>query len=654
VTSKGLDLGGRDVPLLAGEVHYFQHAPGDWPALLDAVAGLGLTCVSTYVPWGVHETAPGRLDLGELRPALDLPRFLALAHERSLLVLARPGPHINAELTWLGLPRRVLEDEDVMARSSRGNPVWLPIAPRPFPVPSYASERFLGEVDAWLAEVGRRLAPFQWPDGPVALVQLDNEAPLVFRDGPFDQDYHPTAVERFRQYTAELGRPVAEPPRKLEAASPRDLVAHLDWIAFRHHVFATALRRFRATLERAGLDRVAFTHNLAQAGAVPPVAPSDFDAADLVGFDFYHRRSQLGLLRDRCLYAVGTTALPFAAELGWGGPWNLPVRSVDDSETQMRATLAYGARGLDIFMAADRDRYYGAPLDRRGRRQLPAAPRAQRLIELFTQLPGSGPSFTDLCRRAPVAVVVPRSYPLLTRATWLLSPACPPAVEALGLSALLGASEERFGFEEPVQIAWTEALARIAGALSRHGVGHVVVDGAVATSRLAELSPRVVVLLSYEFIDRALWRDVLALVRAGADLVLGPRASTLGEDMLPLDDRVEIEPGASLAIGSGRISLARLDTPEGARELAADLATRPGFRGPLWPEDDDLDVALLERDGEARVAGVVDLGGKRRTVALGSDGPVALVDLCTGARVDPRRVEVEAHQVRLLGLEVGS
>ncbi|MCE9577989.1 MAG: beta-galactosidase, partial [Deltaproteobacteria bacterium] len=54
--------GPRALPFYGGAMHYWRHAPGDWPQALRALAGLGLKLVETYVPWGVHELAPGRFD----------------------------------------------------------------------------------------------------------------------------------------------------------------------------------------------------------------------------------------------------------------------------------------------------------------------------------------------------------------------------------------------------------------------------------------------------------------------------------------------------------------------------------------------------------------------------------------------------------------
>src|SRR5690606_144696 len=144
--------------------------------------------------------ARGQLDFGEVRPELDLGAFLDLAHELGLFVFLRPGPHINAELTFFGLPGRIVRDEALSARSARGTPVYLHLPPRMFPVPSFASGRFHEEASRWLTAVGTVAAPRMYPEGPIALVQVDNEPSLYFRNGAYEQDYSTEARVAFHRF----------------------------------------------------------------------------------------------------------------------------------------------------------------------------------------------------------------------------------------------------------------------------------------------------------------------------------------------------------------------------------------------------------------------------------------------------------------------
>ena len=76
----------------------------------------------------------------------------------------------------------------------------LPMLPFAFPVPSYASESFHDETARYFQLLGPALRPLLYPDGPIVLLQIDNEGALYFRDGAYDQDYHPDAVALYRSF----------------------------------------------------------------------------------------------------------------------------------------------------------------------------------------------------------------------------------------------------------------------------------------------------------------------------------------------------------------------------------------------------------------------------------------------------------------------
>src|SRR5258708_1732038 len=276
----GLDLcDGEVLPLWAGAMHYWRHPPRDWRIGLEAMKKMGLRIVDTYVPWGVHETAPGEYDFGERDPRLNVARFLELAHEVGLRCLLRPGPHINAELTFFGLPERIVWDPQCQARTPGGHPVMLPIVPVAFPVPSYASGVFFEETSRWYQAVGERLARLCWPDGPIVLVQVDNEGALYFRDGQYDQDYHPDAVRAFRDFLRAkyrrntkalrnswdeetLGFATVEPPKRFDSRETRELSRHVDWAEFHEQLLSSAMDRMATSLKEAGFSGLPTTHNL--------------------------------------------------------------------------------------------------------------------------------------------------------------------------------------------------------------------------------------------------------------------------------------------------------------------------------------------------------------------------------------------------------
>ena len=195
----GLLLDGEPLRLLTGSVQYWRLDPAAWPRILDRVADLGLLGIEVYMPWSAHETAPGAFDFSGPR---DLSRFLDLAAERGLKVIARPGPHINAEITGFGYPDRILEDPELQARGPEGNPVFCPAPPRMFPVPSNAGDGLYREFERYLEALVPILEPRQHPDGPIVALQADNENTMFFRIAAFDLDYSNDSIADYREFLA--------------------------------------------------------------------------------------------------------------------------------------------------------------------------------------------------------------------------------------------------------------------------------------------------------------------------------------------------------------------------------------------------------------------------------------------------------------------
>jgi beta-galactosidase len=427
---RGLVLGERTLPLLAGSVHYFRLEPLAWRPALEALQELGLGIVDTYIPWGIHEVSPRTYDFGQRDPKLDIVQFIELADEMGFAVIARPGPHINAELTHFGIPERIIWDPECQALSARGRPVVLPVPPLAFPVPSYASKKFSSEAQHWLTAIGERLAPLCYPYGPVALVQVDNEGAMYFRDGVYDQDYHPDAIKNYHKFLRKkydsreelelaLGYPVhsfeIDPPRKLDASKSRDLTLHLDWAEAQEELLASSFKKLGNTLREAGVE-VPFSHNFPIGEALTPLDPGRVrEVVDLVGLDYYHvaspeQRAEIARRTSELAVRSHTCAVPaFACELGAGFPPFFPALTETDNAFTVLTALAYGLRGYNLYMAVERDRWIGAPFDRHGRAR-PSAEFWSQLSAAFKRL-----AFHELTRRTPVHIVIPRSLRRLHR-----------------------------------------------------------------------------------------------------------------------------------------------------------------------------------------------------------------------------------------------
>ena len=153
VMKDGLYLDGNKTRLLSGDFHYFRTLPDGWNRRLRLMKEFGLTAVTTYVPWNMHEPRKGQFCFEGIA---DLPRFLQLAQENELYVVLRMSPYMCAEWEMGGLPWWLLRNRQLTVRSS--DPAYLRAV--------FAYNRVLCE----------KVRPYLYTNGgPVILVGLENE-----------------------------------------------------------------------------------------------------------------------------------------------------------------------------------------------------------------------------------------------------------------------------------------------------------------------------------------------------------------------------------------------------------------------------------------------------------------------------------------------
>ena len=120
----GIDLGtGEVLPLWCGAMHYWRHPPERVGRVPRRDEGDGLPARRHVRPVGrARDRRAGEIDFGERERASRrraLPPHGARARPARRL---RPGPHINAELTYFGLPERIVWDRACQARTPHGQP----------------------------------------------------------------------------------------------------------------------------------------------------------------------------------------------------------------------------------------------------------------------------------------------------------------------------------------------------------------------------------------------------------------------------------------------------------------------------------------------------------------------------------------------------
>ena len=644
-----LRVGDREVPLLCGAVHYWRTPRASWEAALAETHRLGLPIVETYVPWQVHERAPGDHDFGAHDPQKDLGAFLDLAHAQGLLAFVRPGPHINSEMTWFGLPERIVYDPAMQARSPRQNPVVLGFPPRMFPVPSYASEAFHREAGRWLDAVGEVVGPRMWPHGNVVLLQVDNEATYWFRDAAYDQDYHPDALAQWKAWlerryetieacahahrTAYATWEDAKAPERFDAEHADQLARHMDWAVFREALIEGALVRFRDRMAASGMKGVPTVHNLPLGEQGAPVStPALESVVDIVGLDFYHARREHRTIKRRSLYLAGTSRTPFAPEMGVGAPpWFTPLTH-DDSLFCAMVCAAYGLRGMSLYMAVDRDRWYGAPIDAEGNPRIESGA-WRAFLHALTRT-----GFHRLERKAPVGLVVPREYARLSRATHLLGVFSPLTLEAIGGSPVDACREDTLGFAGPIQVLWWKMLARFAEALTHAGIPYVYVDGDLPAERLASF--QVLITPSYEFVDGPRWRALCGLAATGTTIVYGPAMPSLDGSM---------QPGLFEVPRHGERVF--IDTLDDAVDVVTELARRLALPTPFAARPAPVETAAHENGDGTQVLFVIHPGTEPVEAEIDLPCAMTFEDAATGEHVSGEktlRLTMAPLQCRML------
>ncbi|MBI4569837.1 MAG: beta-galactosidase, partial [Planctomycetes bacterium] len=536
IENQKLLVDGQPLPLVSGDVHYWRLPRETWPRLLDEVRALGFNVVSTYIPWSVHEFAPGRFDFGDRDPSRDIAAFLRLAAERGFKALVRPGPHINAELTYFGYPKRLFAREECLSRTASGALVYVPLPPRAFPAPSYASPPFYEEVGAWFDAVCPHLRPLlHGAGGPIIGCQADNECSLFFRTAVFDHDYSEFSRKLYRRFLDETyGGEIAalnaaygttsaafsevNPPTRFEGGDRGALARLMDWARYREHYLVQAIATIRRMLEERGITGVFWFHNYppGRPGAPPFHVHAAERVVDAQGIDLYQKRGDYQFIKRNCLALAGASRLPWTPEFSSGSTWVIKPLQVEDQEFTARAAFMHGVKGANYYMIVERERWYGSPIAADGRRREEAWRFFQAWLAEI-----SGAQLWRCRRRVDLLLLTCRDYHRLEHVTSLFTPVPPLVLDDLGAKPEHLCREDRFGFSEPVQIENHRQWESWYWGFSAAGYALGLADSEGPTDPLYEA--RAVIVPAFDFMPQACQQRLLDYASRGGCVVFGPR-----------------------------------------------------------------------------------------------------------------------------------
>lgn len=627
----GLVWDGEEHLVLGAEVHYWRIDPTDWDAVLDTVARLGFTAVSTYVPWAVHEdvASDGTVSFG-FDGGRDVGRFLGLVAERGLAAIVRIGPDTACEQADSGWSPRVLADPAVWARRPGGEPYLLVTATGHCHPPSYASTTFLAEVRRWYEAVVSVLAPLQHPAGPIVACQVDNELGYHFQANSYAMDHHPDFVDGWRRWVARrrgatdpygTGPAAAVDPPGDGADEPAE--RRLDWVAHREEHRIEVLRLLAGWARELGMNRVPLQHNDYPRTTTPMDAGrlERDGAVDWAAIDVYTSAAGGRFVRDVARQAAGSTRLPFLAELGAGWltlPWLLPMATtaLDEEHVAMRA-LWSGFKAVNVYQLVERDRWYGSPVDRRGVARPDKAALYPRLRALLDEA-----GWLGLRRQVEVLVLENRDEARRSAALDTLADVVPCFSQLLPLDLRLTRLPDPDG---STIAAWEQASA---GVLDQAGVD---ADRAT-TSCLPDLGRYAVVVVPHvSVLDGAVAAELQRSAAGGSTTVVtGPRPAAAVPAAVVVAD-----PAAPGAAGLA----AHLPSPwVPCDDPAVDLH--------LWEGGGRRFLAAFESSGQARTC-LLDLGGLGGAARLRGLWRPEVVAVDAGAA----RVDLPAHGVQVWEVE---
>lgn len=414
-------IAGQPLYLNSGEFHYFRVPQRDWRRRMKLLKEAGGNCIGTYIPWVVHEPEEGRFTFGE-QPFDQLEKFLQMAADMNLYVLARPGPYQYSELLYVGLPHWLPSNyPGILSRNHDGTP-------HRFFAASYVHPVFLEKAKRWFDAVCPILARYDVSHGgPIAFTQIDNEM-IGIHIWFGGLDYNPEAMEfgkpdgRFARFlrkrygdVAAMNRATgltcatfadAHPPAPGGPTTPTELRRRRDYLEFYLSTVAEYSVTLAGWLRRHGIA-TPIVHNSAS-----PTLHSIFDETlkalgddFILGADHYYTLSQDWPQNNptpqyaRKIFASNEALRvrgfpPTIFELPGGSLSDWPPITGTDASACYMTNLALGMKGHNYYiftggknppgMGATGEIYdYGAPIGAQGEKR--ALYRAVKKFGLFLQ-----------------------------------------------------------------------------------------------------------------------------------------------------------------------------------------------------------------------------------------------------------------------------
>ncbi|SHF39865.1 beta-galactosidase [Caldanaerobius fijiensis DSM 17918] len=547
VTKNGFILNGELLPIYSGTMHYWRLERGLWKDILNNVKSMGFKIVETYIPWGIHEVARGSFDFGTIEKNKDIDTFLKICEELGLKVLVRPGPHINAELTYFGYPKRVLMDPEIQAKTPHGTLCMLTTASKQFPVPSYASEKFYKEVALYFDSLAPILKEHLYPKGCIIGLQADNETCYFFKDNAYTMDYSQDSIKLYQNFLKQRYGNISTlnekygtnykdfmqvyPPIEFNAQHKRELPYYFDWIRYKEYQIIYSLRRIARMWKDRGID-VPVYHNAAYQYWTPMdvVSAEDTEEIDVYGIDRYPNREDYHDYKKMVKYLAGTSKMPFIPEFGSGVWYSFPKTFLpDEEEFTTMSVFMHGIKAINFYMIVERDRWQGSPVTRDNRIR-------KKYYSFYKDFCTFMSKYEFYKYEKVRSIVLMRDYDYGRFLAMHNSYNLNDFVDIYGGISIpkeLFKSSNYFDFKyidtkdkHPAHNAWLENIGIL---LDKNNYDYDITDTHLHIENMERYT--LIILSSYDFMDESVQQKIIQYAEKGGVVVMGPGLPYLNTDM---------------------------------------------------------------------------------------------------------------------------
>ncbi|MBD3403239.1 hypothetical protein GF420_10120 [candidate division GN15 bacterium] len=393
VIGNKFSIGKETYDPFAVEMHYFRIDKRYWSICFERIKRAGFRIISTAVPWNIHQNSKKQIDfIGVDDPRKDLIVFLELAREFGFKVILRPGPWVAGQLKNGGLPSFLYKDLKLFARDSQGQELQMPedCGVDGGYLPSYLHKNFGYHLRNYFKAFIETTKNYVHPRGPVFMVELDYETSFGRMLDPASADYNPDVLAeyygpflesryedvkklntRYKEKNADFS--AVEPPRKFDKLKAEDYPKVLDWFRFRERMLNIYLETLEDIFTSYTVEPLFFRSLYFASGDLLPaynLVPDD--RSPFLGTNVFPEGTYFDLV-NKARFMKSEYGFAYATSFTCGRAAEDPAREelMAPIENNIRrfffaAGLSAGFKGLNHYMAVDRDHWYGAPLHNDG------------------------------------------------------------------------------------------------------------------------------------------------------------------------------------------------------------------------------------------------------------------------------------------------